>query len=329
MSPARSRPVLLAIVALAVAPVVHAQTTDMDFGSVVLSVSEAPTAQVFHIVDQLSEWDQFTHKQYGRWASTLGLDQTDRRLLQQHAELRRARGPGKGFEQAFLVDDSIERAAINAAANGLLSSTEASAERAILDHFAPKLAALIQPQRDRLGAFRQQLLGDRARLTPLFQKLSRFGEARGTIRVPVFLVANPEENNGGGKANGGRIVVEVPYSGAMSFLLHEALHVILAHQAESIRAAAVSVGLSMQSLNEGIAYAFAPGLTEDTGQVDVLAEELSRHLIRGTPASDAYAQFHMIAAVIRPLLRTALDQGETIGAFLPKAVARWRSVSPR
>ena len=43
------------------------------------------------------------------------LDQRDRELLQQHAAMRKKRGWRHGFEQTFLVEDSIE----NAAAKGI------------------------------------------------------------------------------------------------------------------------------------------------------------------------------------------------------------------
>ena len=61
---------------------------DLDFGGMVLSVSDAPTAQIFHIVDQLSQWDIYTHDQYVRWAKTTHLldEPGDLELLQQHAE---------------------------------------------------------------------------------------------------------------------------------------------------------------------------------------------------------------------------------------------------
>ena len=84
--------------------VINAQTTNVKLGGMLVSISESRTAQVFHIVDQLSQWDQYAHKQYGRWAAeNLKLDQEDQRLLQKHAELRRVRGWGHGFERAFLV----------------------------------------------------------------------------------------------------------------------------------------------------------------------------------------------------------------------------------
>jgi hypothetical protein len=62
-----------------------------------LTISESQTAQLFHIVDQLSQWDQYTHththKQYVRWAvKSLPLDDDDHRFLQQHVELRRRYG---------------------------------------------------------------------------------------------------------------------------------------------------------------------------------------------------------------------------------------------
>lgn len=121
-----------------------AQATNVNLGDLVLVVSDSPTAQVFHIVDQLSEWDQYAHKQYGRWAArALALTQDDRMLLRQHAALRRGRGWGKGFEQGFLVDATIERAAREAVTAGWLSAAEAASERAILEHFAPKLAPLL------------------------------------------------------------------------------------------------------------------------------------------------------------------------------------------
>jgi hypothetical protein len=49
---------LLVIVILAPAPRMNAQVVEVDLGGLVLVVSDSSTAQVFHIVDQVSEWDQ-------------------------------------------------------------------------------------------------------------------------------------------------------------------------------------------------------------------------------------------------------------------------------
>ena len=103
----------LAVIALLLsATTSFAAAKNLDLGGMVLSMSDAPTAQIFHIVDQLSQWDVYTHDQYVRWAKTTQLlNQRDRELLDQHAQMRKKRGWGHGFEQTFLVEDSIEDAA--------------------------------------------------------------------------------------------------------------------------------------------------------------------------------------------------------------------------
>src|SRR5215475_15948684 len=138
----RIKPAAIAVLFSAIG---FATPKSLDLGGLVLSVSDAPTAQIFHIVDQLSQWDVYTHKQYVRWAETTKLlDQRDRELLQRHAEMRKKRGWGHGFEQTFLVDDSIENAAAKGIAAQFLSATEANSERDILFHFARKLEPLLR-----------------------------------------------------------------------------------------------------------------------------------------------------------------------------------------
>jgi hypothetical protein len=243
---------------------VLAQTSELDFGKFVISISESPTAQVFQVVDMLSEWDTSTHKAYGRWARDAHmLNPEDRQLLERHAELRRVRGWGQGFEQAFLVDESIEMAASQAIDENILSPDEANTESLILLHFAPQVVALRRQHQAEIDAFRTQLNTERERMRPTVEKLVQFAEVSQTIRVPVFVVPNTEQNSGGGEANGGRIVVEVPSPGPMGMLLHESLHALLVARRPEIQRAAEAAGLSFTVLNEGLAYAVAPGLTDD------------------------------------------------------------------
>jgi hypothetical protein len=303
-----------------------AQTEILNLGGVIISVSDSRTAQVFHIVDQMSQWDSGVHHGYVRWATrTLNLRPEDQALLQKHAELRRARGWGNGFEQAFYVDDSIAVAAQRAIENKVLSADEATAEKMILLHFDPILAPLLNRSAPQMTAFRARLSGEGSRIAPVIKQLVRFSETKGTVRVPLFLVANPEEGSGGGGFNGGRLVVEIQNQpDPLPILVHECLHALLWRHKEAIRVAAESIGLSWVSLNEGIAHAFAPGLTDDPRQSDSLAERLTRNFQRGTAASEGYAQSkqYMVALIIRPLLRSALNHGETFSRFLPKAVSK-------
>src|SRR5437870_4770334 len=75
-------------------------------GPIVLDITIARTAQLFHIVDQLSRWNPMAHLQYARWAVTEhALDDADRDKLKEHAALRKVRGWGSGFEHAFYVKE--------------------------------------------------------------------------------------------------------------------------------------------------------------------------------------------------------------------------------
>jgi len=307
-----------------------ATTKNLDLGGIVLSVSDAPTAQIFHIVDQLSQWDVYTHDQYARWAkNTHLLDQRDRELLREHAEMRKKRGWGHGFEETFLVDDSIENAAAKGIAAQFLPAAEAHTERDILLHFAPKLEPLLRQRQPEIDAFQQQLGAEQARLIPLMVQLARFAEVRNPPVVMVFLVANADEHNGGGGAESGRLVIEVPLADAIGTLLHESLHQLLDTQKQRIYSAADAAAIDHTVLNEGIAYALYPGIMADTERGDRLIEQLVRMQLRGTQASDPFLQFHLLAAVIRPLLRAALAHNETITVFLPEATAKWRSLASR
>ena len=302
---------------------------DVVLGRLTLTLSESLTAQTFHMVDQLSQWDPATHRAYGRWTRTHPLDAADRAMLETHATMRRARGWGDGFEPAFIVNSSIEAAAASAVERNLLTADEAAKERDILLNFAPKLASLRDDARPAIAAFRAQLLKDRDRLSPFVERLLRFAEISGPRRVPIFIVANPEVGSGGGRATGNRVVIEVPSPDPMGTLLHETVHEMLASKAGEIRAAAESVGLSFVALNEGITHAIAPGLTDDPAQRDWVSEQLGRYLQAGAKMTDVNVQSFAIAGLLRPQIRSALDTGETFTTFLPKAVERWRVFSRR
>ena len=315
----------LASVLFLIAPTAEAQVTEIDIGGFVIAMSDSRTAQVFHIVDQLSEWSEFSRRGYGRWAARESfLTQEDRDLLQRHAELRSARGWNNGFEEAFYTDSPIEAAAEAAIMSGLLSIDEAMAEMAIMLHFEQRLDGLLDRSAAQVTSFRNRIIEETERISPIVRELVRFSEASETIRVPVYLVANPEEGSGGGGFNAGVLVVEVQRQpDPLSILIHEAFHALLSPHNIAIQAAAESAELTVKALNEGIAYAIAPGLTDT--ESDSLAEGLVRFLFAGRPQSDSYVQAYAVATVIRPLLQQALETDETVTAFLPKAAEKWRS----
>ena len=81
--------------------------------------------------------------------------------------MRKVRGWGHGFEQTFLVDDSIETAAARGIAEGLLSRDEANTERDILLHFSPKLEPLLRKCQTDIARLEQQLESEQVKLAPV------------------------------------------------------------------------------------------------------------------------------------------------------------------
>src|SRR5215831_6479317 len=316
-------PVLIAVL-FVFAPPSGGQTRTLNLGGVLVSVSDSRTAQVFHIVDQMSQWDEGVHHEYVRWATrTLALSQEDQQLLQKHAELRRARGWGNGFEQTFYVAYSIEEAAQRGVDEQLISPEEAASEKTILLHFLPILSGFLDAKAPQVAGFRARLEAEGRKIAPVVRKLVRFSETKGIVRVPLFLVPNPEEGSGWGGYNGGRLVVVIQKEpDPLPILFHESLHALLWQHQETIKAAAESVGLSWDELNEGIAHAFSPGLTDNPQQSDTLSERLAKNFQRNISASEGYAQSkkYIVALIIRPLLRWALNHHETFSRFLPKAI---------
>ena len=66
-------------------------------GPLTLRVSTSRTAHLFHVVDQLSAWSPFCHRQYRSYFeddANGGLSEEDRQLLGQHADLRGSRDGG-------------------------------------------------------------------------------------------------------------------------------------------------------------------------------------------------------------------------------------------
>jgi len=157
------------------------------------------------------------------------------------------------------------------------------------------------------------------------QTLSRFvGGAK--ITVPVYLIANPDDTLIGGGFNGERLTLEVPRKrDAYPSLLHELFHAFLrTRQREIERTAGGVPGLEAQTLSEGLAYAFNPGLVR-AGTDDPLLTTVAGYLAQGLTLKDSYPRFNLYGLALRPLLKEALsDPRQTVETFLPRAVDAWR-----
>ena len=167
---------------------------------------------------------------------------------------------------AVRTDLDFEVAAQHAVENKLISADEATTEKMILLHFVPILSGLLDRSTSQVTAFRMRLQAEGRKIAPIVKQLVRFSETKGIARVPLFLVPNPEEGSGGGGYNGEKLVVEIQADpDPLPILFHETLHALLRQHKEAIQVAADSVRLSWVELNEGLAYAFSPGLIDPQG----------------------------------------------------------------
>lgn len=316
---------LLAALLLPQAPV------SIAAGPLQVTVHISRTAQLFHVVDQLSQWSPFCHRQYGRWLSTRGpLTEDMQAALEQHRQLRSKHGWGQGLEQALYTDLDLDRALQVAVETRLLTEAEAAAERSALLALAPRLEPLFaEAPQQRLRALADSLRQEQERLAVFAAKLARFTVTE-RVEVPVFLVANPAEHDCGGGFNGGRLVLEPPLlDDVRPILQHELLHAFLEPHQDFLKGMCRGVpGLDPETLNEGICYALAPGLLHDDKVADPLLAAVAEDLRRGVAMTDPLARFRRFGLAVRPLLRPLLDeQVGTLVQFAPKAVDAWRVLS--
>jgi len=280
-----------------------------------MDVRIARTAHLFHVVDQLSAWDQFCHSQYARHFGALS--EQDRALLAKHAELRKRRGWGGGLEQALYTDAPLD-VALRA-----LPADEAAVEREVLGHFAARVDALLERERATLEAFQARLAAESGRIAEFARRCARFfGSPR--VDVPVFLIADPDDHDCGGGYNGGRLTLEVPRKDdVFPIFLHEIFHAFI----ETRRPLLERSKVDYQTLNEGLAYALSPGLIH-AGSGDPLAADVAADAAAGKTLADAFARFHRYGLALRPLLKEALDDPrQTLETFLPRAADVWRALA--
>ena len=292
-----------------------------------LSVSLSQTAQIFHIVDQLSAWSPYCHAQYAKWfALNHPLDADDRKLLADHAALRARHGWGQGLEQSFYVDLPIEAAVAAAVEQRRLLPEEAASERRVLAHFAPVLQDVLELERPLLEDLRARILAMEPQIEEQARSFARLVETDRSIELKVFLVANPDRQAAGGGYSGGRMVIEAPGDLDIGdeFARHGAFDAFLTLRGRDIEKAAFRCdGLDTETLHEALAYAWSPGLAHARAG-DPLAREVEA--AKAKPLTNPYVRFRRLALALRGPLDQALRNGGKLESVLKEACPRWQAL---
>jgi hypothetical protein len=305
-----------------------ATVTALNAGPLELELHSSTSAQLFHIVDQLSEWSIYCHPQYRRRLGPLSA--AEEALLQKHAAIRKARGYGI-LDQVFYPAEDWRAAIDKAVKSAALSPSEADGERELLSRFEPRLMPFIAAGRPLIESAVARLRARAAELETFARKVARFtGQAE--LRLPVYLIPSGEKGISGGGANGGVLVVEVAEGGDPYFtLLHETWHAFVEQKADALDAAVKHTpGLDRTLLGEAMAYVIHPGLFH-AGSGDQLLTQVRSDLAEMRTHSDErfrrYASFNRFALALRPLLAAALENpDETLLRFLPRACDVFRAL---
>ncbi|MSR61513.1 MAG: hypothetical protein EXS08_03565 [Planctomycetes bacterium] len=285
----------------------------LALGPLTLEVYVSRTAHVFHLVDQLSRWDDACHGQY---REHLSLSAGDEAALARYAAVRAKRRWGQGLEQTFYVAAGVEQAAKAGEKAKQVTRAELDVILPVLERFAARADELLESKR---GVLEHAFDGlDRTRLTKAADDLARFTGVRKLV-VPVFPLASPAP--GGGGMDGGRLRWELSDERvSSSVLLHECTHGFFQQREEELRALVERTpGLSMTLLGEGFAYAMAPGLYSD-GEGDNLARNVGQDLAQQPSWKEgSYEWQRAYGLALRPLLAEALQAHTELEAFLPRA----------
>ena len=303
--------------------------THIVLGPMALDVIASRTAQLFHVVDQLSMWSPFSHPQYAKWAKRgLALDDDDRAALAKHARVRRARGWGSGIEAAFYVSGELDDAIATAVEGKKLTADEALVEHEVMAHFATKLDPILTAQRPAIDAFVAALAQESPQLAALAERFARAANVTGPIAIAVIPVVDPAP---GGKANASigrsRITLEIEDgSDPMPPFEHAFFHALVMKKRESIAIAAAKckAEIDEETLTQAIAYALAPGLLHGgSASSDPLALEVDAHRAATRTLRAPVVRYERLALAVRPMLVESLDTGGGFSAFLPRACEAW------
>ena len=287
--------------------------TRLECGPLTIEVFVSQTAHRFHVVDQISAWDNACHGQY---RENMELSAEDEEVLAAYAEVRKKRRWGAGLEQTFYVPLDLGEAAREGVKQGHVTAEELEVVLPALEHFAERADALMEQRRELLLEAFAKL--DIERFTEAAEKIARFVDVKELV-VPAFPLSSPAP--GGGGMDGGRLRWELHSADDLSFsvLLHEVTHGFFMQRNDELRAFVDSVpGMNMTLIGEGFAYATAPGLYPD-GDKDNLLANVSSDLKQGQGWGETtYEHQRMFGLALRPLMAEAYASGASLEEVLPR-----------
>ncbi len=304
------------------------QTVTLELENLTFNISISRTAHLFHIVDQLSEWSQFCHTQYKKdYIERRGdFSAEDRNMLEKHTSIRNVLTWGEGLEQTFYTTDDLEAAVEEGIRNNYITPEQGKIEIEVFEHFAPYVDELMESEGPNLDHFTETLLNRKAELEDISKKLSLLFD-NVQLEIPFYILANPSDSYIGGGYNGQRMTLEIPRErDCFNSLLHELMHAFIGSQREELENIVnVTESLDYMTLNEGIAYAFSPGIYHSgSKEQDPLLDHFKEDIADDKSLQGDYStRVYRYGLALRPLLIDTFENKQSIKAFLPRARDAW------
>ena len=304
------------------------QTVVLKLEKLTFNISISRTAHLFHVVDQLSEWSQFCHKQYkDDYINRNGdFSAADKSMLEKHISVRKVLTWGEGLEQTFYTTDDLEAAIEEGIRKKLITPEQAKIEKEVFEYFAPYVDTLIESERANLDNYTKTLLDRKDQLEDISKQLSLFCDDV-HLEIPFFILANPTDSYIGGGYNGKRLTLEIPRKrDSFNSLLHELMHAFIRSQSKELENIVnVTEGLDYMTLNEGIAYAFSPGIYHSgPKERDPLLYQTMEDIKNDKSLQDGYSvRVYRYGLAIRPLLIDAFEKKQNMKTFLLRARDAW------
>ena len=264
------------------------------------------------------------------------LNKEDKDLLAQHAEIRgkeKPQGSEWGLEKAFCTPLDLESALVRAIDEGLLTKQEAQTERLVFTHFKPRIDRFMSGHTPALATVAARLQQKRQQFTDLASSMSRFtGSQRVSISVYLVPVSKgltlessySHEDEG---SYDGIFVAGIDtgdFDNAYDVIMRNLFQAYISTRQKALDATVRSVrGLDRGILFRGLAYAYSPGMLDDSG-LGRLIGRADAVLTSGLDLRDQYSASILYALALQPLLKQALcDKDQTLEIFLPKAADAW------
>lgn len=285
-------------------------------------------ANLFYVIDQVSQWDYHTHVYYRSfWDEEFGFSSKDNAIVQDYKEVRQKYTWGK-LEPIFFSVETLDEAWREM--DKAMSKDERETIKETLLHFQPKFSKLWDDSGYLVEKGKQVVENITPEMRQMFDQVAGFYSSP-AMEIDVMLILNPAVGIGGGY-NGGRIAFEigreVPMDRLIPVLFHEVFHAFQETHEEAIEKLAAEENVDYFILHESPIYSLSPGIfNRRFFDQNYLADQVKSYEASGSDAKDSIYLATKLGLALIPLTEDYLKQGRLFSEYLKETPDIYRSLN--